>query len=93
MTLELPKIGRAQALPTPKINLAHVHPDLAGVELVLVVSALEDRILVLEAELTKMDEANELLRRILAEVTKQSIQLGEATNVRPTDQDVKEVWQ
>ena len=58
-----------------------------------VIVDLEARITALEAELAKLDESNELLRRILAEVTKQSVQLGEATDVRPTDEDVKEVWQ
>jgi len=64
--------------------------EFAGVEIII---DLEARITALEAELAKIEESNELLRRILAEVTKQSVQLAEATDVRPTDEDVKEVWQ
>lgn len=51
------------------------------------------RVEVLEGELSKLIETNELLRRILAEVTKQRIALGEATDTHLTDEDVKEVWQ
>lgn len=64
--------------------------EFTGVEVTL---SLEARIEILEEELAKITETNELLRRILAEVTKQRISLGEATDVRPTDEDVKEVWQ
>lgn len=55
--------------------------------------ALELRVAALEVELAKLTETNDLLRRILAEVTKQRISLGEATDTRLTDEDVKEVWQ
>lgn len=56
-------------------------------------SNLEARVSELEAELTRLNETNELLRRILAEVTKQRIIVSETANERITDEDVKEVWQ
>lgn len=107
MAIELPKIGGATALPEyltvedfeewlESIYTEHTHdndhehefPDYDEI-----FEGIYARLELLEAEVAKMDEANELLRRILAEVTKQRISLSEATDVRPTDEDVKEVWQ
>lgn len=107
MSRELPRIGAAGSLPAyltvadfeewlesfyTDHNHDHEHeivfPDYSEI-----FEGIYARLTILEAELAKLDEANELLRRILAEVTKQRISLGEATDVRLTDEDVKEVWQ
>jgi len=107
MTRELPRIGEPTALPEyltvadfeewlESLYLDHTHDHEHEIEHPDYSEEFEGiyaRLAILEAELAKMDEANELLRRILAEVTKQRVQLGEATDVRPTNEDVKEVWQ
>ena len=107
MARELPKIGDSTALPeyltvedfeewiaTYITDHSHEHEhEIEFPDYDETFEGIYARLLILEAEVAKMDEANELLRRILAEVTKQSVQLGEATDVRPTDGDIKEVWQ
>jgi hypothetical protein len=107
MARELPRIGDPTSLPEyltvedfeewlESYYEEHTHDHDHEIEFPdydEIFEGIYARLEILEAELAKADETNELLRRILAEVTKQSVQLGEATDVRPTDEDVKEVWQ